>query len=210
MNSLELEQGSEAWRLFRLGKATGSRIADVVAKIKSGWGASRANYAADLVIERLTQTPIEGFKSADMIWGNTYEPEARAGYELMYGNVTLVGFVPHPRIAMSGCSPDGLVEPRGTVQFKCPKAATHIAALRSKKIDGGYYKQVQWELACTERDWSDFVSYHPHMPGEMRLWVKRIQRDKELIDELEREVPIFLDEVTAAVKELEQEYRVAA
>ena len=50
----EIEQGSPEWFAARLGKVTASRVADVIAKTKTGWGASRTNYAAELVAERLT------------------------------------------------------------------------------------------------------------------------------------------------------------
>jgi len=50
----DIVQGSPEWIAIRLGKVTASRVADVVARTKSGWGASRANYMAELIAERLT------------------------------------------------------------------------------------------------------------------------------------------------------------
>ncbi len=50
----DIQQGTEAWLIQRLGKVTASRVADVIAKTKSGYSASRANYMAQLVSERLT------------------------------------------------------------------------------------------------------------------------------------------------------------
>ncbi|HBY84519.1 MAG TPA: exonuclease, partial [Colwellia sp.] len=49
-----MEQGTEEWFAARLGKVTASRMADIVSKTKSGWGASRANYEAQLIAEILT------------------------------------------------------------------------------------------------------------------------------------------------------------
>ena len=49
-----MEQGSDAWKRERAGKATASRMADIMARTKSGYGASRGNYLAELVAERLT------------------------------------------------------------------------------------------------------------------------------------------------------------
>ena len=49
-----LEQRSDEWFKIRCGKVTASRVSDVIAKTKSGWGASRANYMAQLIAERLT------------------------------------------------------------------------------------------------------------------------------------------------------------
>jgi hypothetical protein len=61
-----IEQGSAEWHQQRLGKATASRIADIIAKTKTGYSTSRANYAAELVCERLTGNPTETFKNAAM------------------------------------------------------------------------------------------------------------------------------------------------
>src|SRR5690606_35127438 len=105
-----IEQRTEAWYRARLGKATASRMSDITARTKTGWGAARANYAAELVAERLTGEPAQGFVSGPMQWGIETEPAARAAYaELKLCGVGEVGFVDHPVIAMSGASPDGLV-----------------------------------------------------------------------------------------------------
>lgn len=57
-------QGSDEWHQARLGKVTASKVADVMARTKSGPAASRANYAAQLIIERLTGQPTESFGAA--------------------------------------------------------------------------------------------------------------------------------------------------
>jgi len=106
----EIEQGSDAWFAARLGKATASRIADVIAKTSKGWGASRGNYAAQLIAERLTGRPVESYSNAAMAWGTKQEPLARSAYSFWCdADVEQVGFIDHPRVAMSGASPDGLV-----------------------------------------------------------------------------------------------------
>ena len=61
-----IEQRTEAWFLSRLGKVTASRVADVIAKTKSGPSASRENYATQLVLERLTNSVGEAFSSPAM------------------------------------------------------------------------------------------------------------------------------------------------
>jgi hypothetical protein len=205
MNTIDLIQGSPEWRLARSGKATGSRIADVVAKVKSGdWGASRKNYRAELVVERLTGIPTEGYVSKEMQWGTDREPEARRLYSFLTdAAVVQVGFVPHPRIAMTGCSPDGLVGDKGLVQFKCPNTAQHLDVWDTGKIADIYIKQMTWEMICTERDWCDFVSYDPRvLVPEMQLYVQRVPRDAELVATLEREIPVFLAEVAEQVERL--------
>jgi hypothetical protein len=65
---------------------------------------------------------------------------------------------------------------------------------------------MQWQMACTGRDWCDFVSYDPRLPVEMQLHVQRVARDNEFIDELERDVVSFLAEVDATVADLHSRY----
>lgn len=191
-----MQQGSEEWHRARLGKVTASRIADVVAKIKTGWGANRKNYAAELVIERLTGAPVEKYQSAAMAYGSECEPEARAAYAFMKdADVTEVGFVPHPTIAMAGCSPDGLIGDDGLIEIKCPNTAQHLDTLLTDKIDDGHYKQMQWQMACTGRQWCDFISYDRRLPEAMRLYIKRVTRDDLMIAELEQAARHFLAEI---------------
>jgi putative phage-type endonuclease len=202
-----MEQGSDDWFAARLGKATASRIADIVAKTKTGWGASRANYEAQLIAERLTETAAESYTNAAMQWGIDTEPQARRAYEFMAdAEVEGVGFVEHPGLEWSGASPDGLVGENGLLEIKCPATATHIATLLGAAIPGKYIKQVQWQLACTGRQWCDWVSYDPRMPENMCLFVERIGRDDALITELEKEVRRFMDEVAGKVAKLIEQY----
>lgn len=197
------EQGTDAWLAERMGKVTASRIADMMAKTKTGWGASRANYAAQLIAERLTGVPAESFSNAAMKWGTEIEPQARAAYEFYCGlSVTETGFVPHPAIDQSGASPDGMVSSDGLVEIKCPNTATHIETLLGGVVPGKYNYQMQWQMACTGRAWCDWVSFDPRMPESMRLFTKRVMRDAVLIRELETEIKAFLAEIDNTVSKL--------
>lgn len=199
----EIAQGSAEWLALRAGKVTASRVADVIAKTKTGYGASRANYMAELIAERLTGAPAEKFISGPMAWGTEKEPEARALYEFLTdAEVTQVGFVPHPTISMSGASPDGLVSDDGLVEIKCPNTATHIDTLMGRSIPAKYETQMQWQMACTGRQWCDFVSYDPRMPDSMRLFVCRGARNDAMIAEISEEVGKFLAELDEKVASL--------
>lgn len=203
----DIIQGSPEWFAIRCGKVTASRVADVVARTKTGWGASRANYMAELVAERLTGAVAESYSNAAMQWGTDTEPEARRAYEFYRDvDVAQVGFIVHPHIEQSGASPDGLVEPGGLVEIKCPNTATHIDTLLSATVPGKYATQMQWQMACTGRQWCDFVSFDPRMPEAMRLFVRRVQRDNEAIAELEKLVTAFLEELDAKVAALRTAY----
>jgi putative phage-type endonuclease len=200
-----LIQGSDEWKQSRIGKATASRISDIVAKTKSGYSTSRANYMAQLVVERMTQTVAESYSNAAMEWGVENEEFARAAYEAKTGNmVDQVGAIDHPRIALSAASPDGLVGDDGCLEIKCPNTATHIETLLGDEPAKKYYDQMQWQMVCANRSWCDFVSFDPRMPSHLQLFVKRIQRNDLYIAELEKEVVQFLAEVDDKVKKLNE------
>lgn len=202
-----LEQRSTDWFSMRAGKVTASAIYKVMARTKTGYGADRANYMADLVTERLTGNPAGGFSNAAMQWGIDQEANARAAYCQQIGEaVAEIGFVPHPAIEMAGASPDGLVGFDGLVEIKCPNSATHIATLTGAPIDRKYMLQMQFQMACTEREWCDFASFDPRLPAEMQLHVRRVERDAELIAEIESEVTKLLGEVEATVADLQARY----
>jgi putative phage-type endonuclease len=199
----EIVQGSDVWFAQRIGKATASRISDIVAKTKSGYSTSRANYMAQLVVERMTNQVAESYTNAAMEWGTTNEPFARAAYEAKTGVlVDEVGAIDHPTIAMSAASPDGLVGDDGCLEIKCPNTATHIDTVLGGEIAKKYYDQMQWQMACAERDWCDFVSFDPRMPKGLQLFIKRVPRSNLYIHELEGEVIQFLAEVDDKVNKL--------
>jgi len=213
MRTVDVEQGTEAWKLARLGKVGASMVADATARDRTGkaWGITRARLMARLAAERLTGQLSETFQSASMERGNEVEPEAREFYGFVHGHrVERVGLVLHPTIDMACASPDALVNDDGLAQFKCPDQHTHMATLLGSNIDGCYLKQMQWEMACTGRQWCDFVSYDPRWPDEMRLHVRRVERDPMMIAELEAQVREFLAEVERTCSELVARYRASA
>ena len=207
MQYSDIEQGTNAWFQARAGKVTASRVADVAAKTKSGYSASRATYMGQLIAERLTGNVADSFSNAAMAWGTETEPQARAVYELELGvEVIEVGFVPHPTIDGSSASPDGIIGADGLVEIKCPNTATHIETLLTEKVPKKYLTQIMWQLACTGRSWCDFVSFDPRLPTDMQMFCKRAERDDARIAELETEVVAFLDELSAKVKTLTDKF----
>lgn len=202
-----MEQRTEEWYSARLGKVTASRVADVVAKTKSGYSTSRANYMAQLLCERLTKVKGESFQSSAMVWGVEQEPNARSAYEAETGLLVVeTGFIPHPDILWAGASPDGLVSDEGLVEVKCPIPATHIDFLMTGKVPSNYETQMQWQMACTGRMWCDYVSYDPRLPANMQLKIVRIPRNQIYIQELEREVATFLAELDQKIQTLIHQY----
>ena len=200
----EIIQGTPEWHQQRLGKVTASRVADVIAKTKTGYSTSRENYMAQLICERLTQTPTEGFTNAAMQWGTETEPKARAAYEAKtFASVTEVAMISHPSIPNTGASPDGLIGDDGLIEIKCPNTATHLDTLLSQKVPGKYVTQMQWQMACTGRQWCDFVSFDPRLPEHLQLFVKRVSRDADFIKQTEDEIVAFLIELEQKIEALE-------
>jgi len=199
---IECEQGSPEWHQARLGRLTGSVVSDAFATIKSGWGAGRKNLRVRLVLERLTGKSQEsGFSSFDMERGTLLEPEARSAYEVETGLlVQQVGFVAHDEL-MAGCSPDGLTND-GLVDFKCPKAATHLDYLRGG-LPNDYRLQLIHGLWLTGKQWAEMVSFHPDFPDPIRLHVARIYAKDIDLHAHELNVRLFLSEVDKELVEVQ-------
>ena len=200
-----MKQGTTEWLTARLGWTTGSRIVDIMPGVKGKYLASRKNYMAEKVIEILTDESPEHFTSEAMQWGTDTEPLARSAYEAITGNfVDEDGFVPHPTIPKLGASPDGIVNPDGCIEIKCPNSATHLTTLLTEKIKRDYIFQMQTEIMCLEKQWCDFISYDPRMPDNLQIFIKRIPRDEIMIAEIKMEVKKFQGELQEMLKKIKE------
>ena len=206
-----INQGTEEWFQQRLGKVTASRISDVIAKTKTGISTSRQNYLIQLVSERLTGKKTDSFTNKAMEDGVEREPIARKLYESKTNSiVTEVGFFDHPVIKSSGASPDGAVNSEeegkyaGLIEIKCPIETTHTNTLMSKSVPSKSIPQMQWQMACTNARWVDFISFNPNFPEELQVFVKRLDRDDAYIAELEAEVIKFLEEIEQTIIKLKE------
>ncbi len=200
----EIIQGTDEWKMLRLGKVTASRVKDIVATTKTGYSTSRDKYMTQLLLERLTNTVAESYTNDAMGWGVEQEPFARAAYEAAKSvMVDQVAFVNHPIIEMAGASPDGLVNDDGLVELKCPMSHTHLESLLGG-LDDQYKVQVQWQMACTGRKWTDLCSFDPRFPAELQLVIKRFERDDAYIATLEKEVIKFLAELDDKIDKLKK------
>ena len=203
MKVLSMPQGSPEWLAARAGKVTASRINDVMAAKTT---AAYRDYKAQIVAEILTGVPQEsGFVNDYMRWGTEQEKFARAEYEMFCAwTVDEVGLVIHPTIEQGAASPDGFVSTDGLVEIKCPKTSTHLQTLVDKKQPRQYENQMLWQMACTGRQWVDFVSYDPRLPEDLQLFVHRFDRDQERIDAIEAAVKQFLTEVNEMIDKIKE------
>ena len=195
-----IEQGTPEWLALRAGKVTASRVADILAKTKTGVSASRGNYLIELALQRATGNIEPSYTNDAMQWGIDHEAQARVAYEVESGNfVDQVPFVDHSNIDDFGCSPDGLIGSTGLVEIKCPNSATHWSYIKANEPPNKYYIQMQAQMACTNTEWCDFVSFDPRMPERSQLLIVRVQRDQDFIAEMEEAVKQFLSEVQMEV-----------
>jgi len=201
-------QGTPEWLQLRLGHVTASRVADIMAKTKTGPSASRQNYLIELAIQRVTGVVEESYKNEAMMRGTEEEPKARQAYELLTETfVEEVPFVKHKSIEWFGCSPDGIIKNNdGTynlLEIKNPNSATHWSYIKEGEPPTKYKIQMMAQMACTGAQWCDFFSYDSRMPEGSRYFLKRMIRDNAFINEMEKEVKVFLDQVAEEVKLME-------
>lgn len=200
-------QQDDAWRLLRLGCATGSGFADVLSKPKSGSGDStgRRNYRVRLALELLTGQPEnDGFTTRAIQQGIEREPLARARFEEQTGHlVEEVSFIRLNHMP-AGCSPDGLVDDDAGLEIKCPTKAVHLEYLSLvDQPPAEYLAQVQGCMFVTGRSRWHFVSFNPDFPPELQFHHVIVQRDDLYIRRLEDELWRFTADVKATVRELE-------
>lgn len=207
-----MEQGSAEWHAARCGKVTASRIADLIAKTKTGRSASRDTYMCELVAERLTGVPAERFVNDAMRWGTEHEGKAREAFSFEEAViVTQVGFVEHPDIPMSGASPDGLIGTDDLLEIKCPNTSTHLGYVEDGIVPKRYIPQITWQAACTGAQYAHFVSYDPRLPVGLDYFrAPRMEIDQAYVKEIESEVRFFLGELDERVNHLLRRARRAA
>jgi YqaJ-like recombinase protein len=199
--SIDLIQRSPEWFAVRGGRLTSSKIGDALSTLKRS--GERTKTAVDvmweLAAERETGVPAKRVNA--LAWGLQHEDQARASYAfLTNAEIKQVGFIPHPTIANAGCSPDALIGADGALEIKAPTSATHLQTLLTGAVPEEHFPQLHWVLACTAREWIDFVSYDPRFQKpEMRFFQQRVMRDEAAIAVLEKGAVDFLGELDAII-----------
>lgn len=173
---VECEQGSEAWKLARVGIPTASSFGKLVTNtLKDGeykQSSQLAGYAANLAAELFAGKALEDFDGNSWLdRGKEKEAEAIALYEFTNDvTVTKVGFITTDD-GLCGCSPDALVGEDGGLEVKCLKAESHVEVGSYYKKHGHvpvkYTQQVQACLWITGRHHWDQWFWHPDLPPLM-------------------------------------------
>lgn len=205
LNNNMPEQGTMDWQRMRLGKYTGSRIADLMGKGRKKddpFSETAKKYLCEIAAGRMLADKVvnddEYFAlyleqtevyNKYMQWGHENEQDARELYEKLTGNkVTEVSSIDHESIEHYAASPDGIVsEANINIEIKCPLPKTFVLykanihdAESLKKVMPQYYWQVQAEMDCTGAEAADFIVYCPFMAKPMHI--ARIERNDDDIE----------------------------
>lgn len=177
------EQRSDEWYRLRLGVATASEFHRIITPTGAYSKSETSHkYMCELIAQRLLGRDEDAMimPTAYMERGKIMEDSAVQYYEMMHGCQTkAVGFVLSDN-GLFGSSPDRTVGDSGLLEIKVPKAGTHVEYALDQTIAKKYRQQVQGQLYVCEREWSDWMSYHP----EIRPVIVRTDRDEEYIAKL--------------------------
>lgn len=200
-----VHQQSPEWLSIRCGKATASRVKDIMDFTAKGLPtAKHTNYLYEVVAERMTGLTTEHFVTNAMIWGSETEELAREVYEIHTGNTAVqVGIATHPRIEMFAASPDGIVNGDGLLELKCPMPSTHIKWIQGQVIPEEHLWQCHAEMACWDLDYVDFMSFDPRPRARYQRFIRRLERDHAKEAEMEAGVLKFLGMVDAIMQQLD-------
>lgn len=191
MQILQIEQGSDDWLRARLGKPTASRFGDIITPDKGDKSKTYTTYLYELLGELLAGDRDEIYKSQWMERGNELESQAREKYEFLKDTIIeTVGIVFNDDLTI-GASPDGLIGNNAGIEIKCPKSSTIVKYMIEDRLPLVYKPQVQGNLWICEREYWDFVAYHPNT----NMFIHRVYRDDEYIKKMETYLNEFVDEL---------------
>lgn len=189
----DVVQNSPEWHALRAGIPTASAMDRIITK--SGRASSQSDkYKYRLLAERILGHPLENHFSWAMERGSALEKKALQYYRFQTDYQTRpAGLVMDDRERW-GASPDQFVGDTGLLEIKCPEIDAHMMYLIEEGSAYDEYRvQSQAQLWICEREWVDFLSYHPDLPWSLI----RVKRDEEFISKLAVAVQAFSDELEA-------------
>ncbi len=165
MRIIDCVQGTDTWWEAKRGVPSASNFDQIITPKKMTASASQIPFITRLIEDIKNPSPNYfttqgGPVNAATDYGRATEDEARRWYEIQpeAGKVTQVGFCLTDD-GRFGCSPDGLVDPDGGLELKCPTRHVHLLYLLAGVLPLEYKCQVHGCLVVTGRKWWDFVSY---------------------------------------------------
>lgn len=191
----DLKQGSEEWLAIRLGKFTGTNGQAIATN-----GKGLETLVFEKVAERMTGKGKPQYTNEDIERGNELEEMARNSYELESGNlVKQVGFIELDEF--TGCSPDGLINEDGMVEFKCKNDANYVRFLYDQKVDPDHNWQIQFNLMVSGREWCDYVIFNENFTKTTQII--RINRNETEIAKLKAGLLTGIAQVKAILEKIQ-------
>lgn len=189
MQIIQVEQGSEEWKLARLEKISGTRFSQA-----TGSKTVQETLLNELIAEHLTGESKDCGVSLAMQRGTEGEDYAASEYESRTGELTeKVGLCVHDEFSWLVNSPDRLIKREGKyrkgVEIKCPNSDTAVKYIRGGQIPKEYFGQVKSYFAVNEDlEELDFAIFDPRIKKDKyRLHIINIKReDLELKKDLEK------------------------
>ena len=213
VNTFNVEQGTEEWLYNRSGVITASRVHDIIksGRGRNGYSECRESYMHELIGQVCTGETLSpsNFKQAE--WGHMNEELARDSFEAInMCIITQCGMIYKDKSLRCGISPDGLLmsEEEG-LEIKSPYTTkVHIDFLLDGKIKPEYVTQVQYSMWVSGFKKWHFCSYDNRMRGgvDNRLAVKIIEPDEVIFKRLDKEIPLFIEEMDSKLLKLGFEF----
>lgn len=148
------------------------------------YGDMRQGYMAELVGQIATGLIPEQMSFKQCEWGNEYEDEARAFFELELGvDVDIPAFIYKDKGKRTGISPDGLIVGKKIgLELKCPfTTKVFVEFVTCDKIKKEYMEQCQYSMWVTGYEAWYFANYDPRVKTKKLHWVL-IDRDQSYMD----------------------------
>lgn len=199
----ELEQGSDAWLMARLGLLTASEMKLIVTEkqLKLASNDKSRAHVNEIAAQRITQHVEPSYISDDMMRGSVDEIEARELYQVYYNDVKECGFITNDEFGFTlGFSPDGLIDDDGIIEIKSRRAKHQIETIVKNEVPSEYMLQIQTGLLVSGRSWCDFISYSGGLP----MFIKRVKADKKMQDKIIACATDFENKVTEVVLQFQK------
>jgi putative phage-type endonuclease len=188
-----IEQRSEAWFEIRKAKITSSEIHKIMGR--GDFSETAKTYLLEKVCE-LYGGVTEPAVGAALNWGTDLEPVAIEYYEEKTGlKVDKASFIPAGDFY--GGSPDGIITTGGIIEVKCPyNSSNHFkhGLIKTpedfKKLASNYYYQCISNIICAEAQWCDFISYDPRVESKYKMFIFRLKRDEEEVENMVKKVEV--------------------
>lgn len=202
-----IQQRTPEWFEIRKGKITSSEIYKIMGD--RGFTEIAKTYLLEKACEFYggVTEPVTG---QALEWGVELEPVAIQYYEELTGiEVEKASFIIVNDFY--GGSPDGIVEPHGIVEVKCPyKSANHFkhglinSPEKFKKIVPNYYYQCISNMICAKAHWCDFISYDPRVAEDYQMFIYRLELDPQEVDTITEKVNLAIKYIQQLKEEIEK------